>query len=839
MAATASIVIDVDDSGAVAALQQINAEAAKVGPSLAPAAPQLDKIGSTAKQSREAAALLTEELGIRIPRALRNVAAESATIGPALAAAFNGVAIASFVAVGVEALGSFLEQVFAFRDAAKNAILALQKEAVDQSITMLEAAQAKEIEIRTKTAQTGANELLKLQASYLAEREQLTEAAINAEGKARITGDYAAANLANQNVLALDAEYAAEKRALLQKESDDVKIAKDQEAAASKTGQDRILADEKTALDQIDARVREGQQVWSVAQADRARVHAEAVAKITEMDRQALVDGVQAVLQAEANTLKGTAQIEKEAEAELQRITHRKDQPATDEELNAVRIERLNKLKELQIKNAEDVQKAEEDAALATLPPWERTYAQISVDTQKRLREIQQELKDTQITADDAARLSAAAWQENFAKTRDQLANDLQSFFDDITSGNIGQRFRKLFEQLVFQMVATWILGMNQMRAASAVGFGGGGGGILGAIFGGLGGIFGGGGGGIASIPGVITNFGESGLDNLPTSLGSGTLGALGLSAGQGSTGLGTVLPAGSAPGGILGSGGGLGALLGGGPAGAALLGALGLFNVAGKAGPIGGAAIGAVGGALGTGALIAAFPALLGVLGAATLGIGAAVGAVVGLLFGIGGSTRKARLQIEAQVKQQAQQIEDNYDTFQTDYSSAHDQLEQLRQQGVDALRKAGVKDINRSRVGHVDQWVNKAEKEIDATQADRTARGALVFGPPQFHRGGFVDGGLATLIPAAFRAGASSFHSGGEVPAVLEAGEFVFQKPAVQRIGRGNLERMNSSGSVGDTYNIQIHAIDAKSFDEFLRQGGARKIVSALRRGRIEGAW
>jgi hypothetical protein len=50
------------------------------------------------------------------------------------------------------------------------------------------------------------------------------------------------------------------------------------------------------------------------------------------------------------------------------------------------------------------------------------------------------------------------------------------------------------------------------------------------------------------------------------------------------------------------------------------------------------------------------------------------------------------------------------------------------------------------------------------------------------------------------------SYFHAGGEVPAVLESGEFVMNKNASQGIGYQNLERMNSGGG-GGASNISVN--------------------------------
>ena len=50
-----------------------------------------------------------------------------------------------------------------------------------------------------------------------------------------------------------------------------------------------------------------------------------------------------------------------------------------------------------------------------------------------------------------------------------------------------------------------------------------------------------------------------------------------------------------------------------------------------------------------------------------------------------------------------------------------------------------------------------------------------------------------------------------------------------------------MNASGGGGGTHiHVEINAIDAKSFGEFLGNGkGISKIVEHLRRGKYEGSW
>jgi len=486
----------------------------------------------------------------------------------------------------------------------------------------------------------------------------------------------------------------------------------------------------------------------------------------------------------------------------------------------------------------------ERQAAIAIAPPWARANATIIADYQARMDKIREMQKTGDLDSEHAARQAAAAWTDAFAKMRDKLAGDLETLFDNITSGNIGKFFLTQFKHLVFEMVATWILGMQQMRGASQQSMGSGGG-ILGAIFGGIfggggGGGGGGGQGGIGNIPGVITNFGGGGNGDFGGETGmSGPafpgLAGIALSAGMGG-GPGTTLPSGAG-----GAGGAIGAL--GGP----LAGFMAKIFSHG-AGPISGAGLAALGIGLlsmsvGKGGVLGA---LGGAAGGALLGfsIGGPIGAIIGGIAGlIGGllhhGTKKARLAIEEDIKRKAATIEDSYNLFQSDWTSSRDALEQLRQQGVDALKQAGVKDIARSRVGHVDQWIDKAEKEIDLTQAERNRRAALTFGPAQFRLGGFVGPNLGAPAPAWFAGTAMHFAYGGAVPAMLHEGEYVMRPEAVARWGRGRLDRMNSGGGGGGDIVINGPLIHADKIDDaWLRNGGAQKIMVALRRARLEGA-
>src|SRR6266571_3376735 len=103
MASVATIQIIVDDKGATQALQRINAEAGKIGPTLQPvqriSEQTFNNIEGGALKARESAALLGEEFGVHIPRALRGTIAQMSLVGPAMTAAFSGLALVAFAKI--------------------------------------------------------------------------------------------------------------------------------------------------------------------------------------------------------------------------------------------------------------------------------------------------------------------------------------------------------------------------------------------------------------------------------------------------------------------------------------------------------------------------------------------------------------------------------------------------------------------------------------------------------------------------------------------------------------------------------------------------------------------
>jgi hypothetical protein len=919
MAATAQIIIEVDTTGATRAFQQVNAEAGKLGPTLAPvqriSEQTFNNIEGGALKARESAALLGEEFGIHIPRALRGVLAESSIIGPALTTAFNGLAIMGFIQIlsnAATTIGNFTAKI---REGGRD-MIALEESVTATSRTMQGpqgftemAAKVGETELRVaelrkelgltgdflpgliapvrRFGQQFEYSFLELQRlekelpGLQNQLDQLADAAkrtmpveiLKLQNQARLAGLQGIAKINEEErgaTAVLKAEIAARmkfeevgqaeeanvhaqtvaKRIEFERSlSDKTRQLRNQATLSALTGLDVVREKAREEIDAERLLYERGKGSWQAYQDAKIAIAQRTENEILKAQHDAAVQGQQAILQAEAGSAAGRTQIELEYLAHIHQISMREQQVGIDldAERVAAKMAENNKLRDLEQRRADEEIQIETEATIAMLPVWQRADAQIVLSAEDRIRKIREmEAKDATFR-EQGEREVGAIIQKEWRDRVESMANQLETLYNDITSGGIGQFFLKQFRHMLFEMVASWILGMQQMRGASQQQMGSGGG-ILGAIFGGLFGGGGGGGsqGGISGLPGVITNFGGGLLGpggngdfggEVSGSGESSSLAAMGISAGGGFS-----------AGGVLPSGGGASGQMMGGPIGQ-LLGkmfphglSIGGMNISGSMLATGGIAL--LSDAFMKGGILRG---LEGAAGGAMLGfsiggpIGALIGGIAGFLAGIfQHSTRKARLAIEAGIKAQAKTIEDAYNLFQLDWTGSRTQLEALRTQGVDALKKAGVKDINRSRKGHVDQWIDKAEKEIDATQAERNLRGAMVFGAPQFRMGGFVGPGLGGPMPSWFAGTAMHFAGGGAVPAILHEGEYVMRPEAVNSIGRGNLDRMNSGGGGGEVHNhFTINAVDAKSFDEFLERGGMIKIVRQWFRGQTEGAW
>jgi hypothetical protein len=494
MPAIASVTIVVDEKGAVKALDNITGAAQKLPGAFNKAGSVgnvvLTKMSEDHKRANENVRLLTESLGIGIPRALQNVITSSALARSALASAFTVGAVIAFASVAIDVIDSIRSKIDEFSE--EHSLQARLFGLDSANRDRFHAALKQEEQLALQAQLATASDTKKVQLRLAADLKEIDK---DLESARATNGDRAAEEILKSRTLR-EKVAAAEIQEIRRKSSDATRQLQNQATLASLTGIDAIREKEKQSLAEQDIALERDASLRAEIAKRKIAIEQQANAEIVKLQHDALVQGQQAVLDAEAAGLHGMDQIEAERLAHLRQITAEEQNLHVElaGKRQALEIDTNRKIVELRRQAAEETRKVEEEAAIAILPPWQRSYAQIEVDTQDRLRKIQRDLKDTAISSDEAARQAAAAWQLNFAKTRDQLAGDLESLFDDITSGNIGKRFKKMFEDMVFQMVATWILGVGRMRSASASAQGGGSGGILGALFG-LGGGSGSGGG--------------------------------------------------------------------------------------------------------------------------------------------------------------------------------------------------------------------------------------------------------------------------------------------------------------------------------------------------------
>lgn len=548
-------------------------------------------------------------------------------------------------------------------------------------------------------------------------------------------------------------------------------------------------------------------------------------------------------------------------------------------------------------------------AAIAALPEWQRADAQILLDHKKTYDELNRleaqdagnfEIYEREKAAADA--LTNAQLIENHKRMTIELGSDLESIYDDIGSGKIGQRILANIKKLFFQIVAQWLLATQTMGSVFGKLFGtllggpqsslenasGGGFGSLLGLFGlggtpasatvggvaggsaasaavaaggpsalttalGLGGLFGG-----SAVPGTASVFGASGAlttaSVASTGAGAGSVatGALGLAASggasktifgnflgglKGAAGIAALLPAlfGGALGGKVGQLGGtlfssaflLGPLLAHlgissalaplilGPlayAGGGLLG----FGIGEKFGTLGGI-LGGAGSGAGLGFLVG------GPIGALIGGIIGLLGGLFGGLFGGGKRKKAANNFFDQQIAPAIKKIEDDYKGFSIDFSTANQELEDLRKQAEDSLKKlkGEGKDVFRKKVSPA---IDQAEKEIGQFQTERDRRAGLVFGPPQFHEGGFV---AAAMQP---------FMRPGEIMALLKHGEFVVNPQATAK-HRPQLERANAGMGLGTVLNGDIYISPATLDKAYIRGQFLHDLRDALDRLDKEG--
>jgi hypothetical protein len=689
-------------------------------------------------------------------------------------------------------------------------------------------------------------------------------------------------------------------------------------AAAGLTGIARIQAETAAAIQALDEEERKmvgGGTETAAQRQDYAGLRATASAsgnqKMIESERQFYEELDQLAQSYETTSLEGYARIDDEAQKHIQSIQEHYNRTygqmnQDDAEAVAAAVATSQKIAEayadadrqrqrLHRETMESLKKEEELAGRDSLPPWLAAEMAIVDTYQDRVRKAKQALQQQQIDQQEynqtivaASAVANAQMVKQMQQTRDQLASQLQSFFQhpeqyiekramdtafQYAANGLLQLFQKDHNNPAMGGLA-WLFGMNGQASTS----------IDPGTFGKS--LFGMGGTGIGSMAQVSTTFtaagttmstaastfltavqmfqssvGQAGL--APGGLGFGLSGATG-SQGFGSFGnLGGASSMGTASSsdalaslGVSGGGslpdfsttlGGTstsfsGTLDGFGST-ASSIGQQASASSASAGGKYLGAAGGAVTGAIGVYNAFENSNPLTGALSGAELGasigsvipgvgtaIGAVVGAVGGLLAGIFGDQGKGKAQDYDKNTIQPGLTNElyKYNTGQLGYDQAVKDLDQMmttaKQQTSSWGR--GASSWYRS---HIFGEITAAEQKLGTEE--KNGRDLVAMSAAQFHTGGMIGGfgDFATSSTEGF------IHA--------KAGEFVVRDGAaagntalLHAINSGlsvtpsaaGGSRMVPASSAGGS-PISIVAWDGKSVDTWLRNGGAMKLRAA----------
>jgi hypothetical protein len=903
MATVVQIAVTLDSSGAVTGVKQLGDEFDNLGNK----APGLRKkhedafggIESAEKKAHLAGQLWVRLTGTEMPAGLEKFLTKSKTVGPILAGAFNaGIIVAAGVAV-VGVIGNIVT--WAKELGGATAELAKMKEAaLAANLAAIANPQTLAVSREHIVLQTGVVSKMQQEADLWRDSNQLakaythTLAFLGDEESQQMIDSEKRFNQNNDALLTLHSNTVALIRSVRSARLDAQKDIDE----AGKTGfaliKQQHIDEDKMARNTFDLQSGLSDALTSKLQANAAK----AAAAEKELNRQRTLETVALAAQTAEMQLQGDARITEsisnrltaERAAYMQKYSMNNAQLANDTEFqyreSLIVQQGEHDRVEMHRQTMEKIKELESEAAVASLPEWQRGQAQIVADQQKTTRELQHELDTRLINQEEFDRLTVASTMLANAKMRDEnkrlteeLGSDLQSVFDDISSGNIGKRILANIEKLFFQIVAKWILSLGVMKSAAGSIFGSivFGPGTTGSnVFGGgslLGGLFG---GGSSSSQSSTGSFGSTAGFSLPgLSAGNGLAGAAaGIGATPGSNGLlsasnaltsqtfadmstksvtGTSTLSGTVSGGnslfsakgLLGGLGPLALMLAGskggkvGMAGGMLGGLLfsgqlaplvsflyGTIGMAGTAALLGGG----IGGALGFG-LGQNFGKGIGILSGAGTGalagfmiggpVGALLGGLIGALGGLfggifGGSKRK----------KQANSLADNTilpditqitQGFDSFQVDSTSAIQQLEQLRSDAEKQLKALKGEGTSVlnSRVEPAINDAEKHIRDTQGERDRRSATVFGPPQFDTGGMF-----------------SLMRGNAGLAVLHDGEFVVNPQATKK-NLPALQSMNAGGRSGGVHIAGDLNINTKSLGrEYLKdpQGFRKDLLDAL---------
>src|SRR6267142_1512617 len=387
MAAVASITIEVNESGAVASIGNLRKSVSAVDPALQKVGQRgnvvMTQLAKDHQRAHDAASLLSRTVGVELPRSLEKVLASSKVIGPALSSAFNVAVLAGFSVAIVDLLQKIPEitdRIFDWTGSLK-----AQSEA-----------QAK---VNSQLVD-GAQKVRELQNQYkligLIGSNAFAQSQENIRDEIKRTKDeLESANKALQNLSktqALPGRFEAYARIGSMIGGVATPLEQAQKGIPDVQNQILVLG---ARLTDLQNQLRNTGKEFGVAFSSENTEHIIAMREAAE----GLTSSVVNI--ALGPVLDAAAQSANDAAKGIEAVNTRLDQTAAHQQEIAKRRIELSK----------DVQRAEEDAAIAILPPWQRANAEIVLDLERRRREIDEQFKGIQDSGVEKSRALAAAWQ--------------------------------------------------------------------------------------------------------------------------------------------------------------------------------------------------------------------------------------------------------------------------------------------------------------------------------------------------------------------------------------------------------------------------------------------
>src|SRR5581483_9583659 len=393
MPATASIVIQVDEKGAVASFNRLDAAGKQINFQNVSdrGTKAMAAVSDSSERARQSAQLLANMTGIQLPRALEQVLAKTPGVQSALNAAFAATVVITLtkeVLSLVDSLTGYSEQLAKIQQQSQ-AIM----QSVGQANTALLGPQTLE-QINQRILQT--TKIDTLNQHFGLTGDALGDALRRGLAKYSASESILLDELDQQKDVLNQLNVEQAKLLDQQRRQDPVTILQLQNQAreAGLEGIAKIRQAEKDRVAEAIADGKANAQNERVTQAQIVAAHAEAAAQEKQYSRSVHDATLQLEEQAGTAQLKGITAVlaqEEIAVGQQKRLLERRLIDQSDFEARKLAIELIaeRQRQEIERQAAEQTTQTEEDAAAAMALPWERSNVQIQIDAQRRIRAIQ------------------------------------------------------------------------------------------------------------------------------------------------------------------------------------------------------------------------------------------------------------------------------------------------------------------------------------------------------------------------------------------------------------------------------------------------------------------